>query len=432
MPDGTRFEQKNLRRDQVKTLFEGYSDPQRAQAAAVARRQMLEKAQIEVEIKRAGLPAQSFDPGKKVWNEQTKSWSTVPGIEYKTINGGEGEGQRLIAVSYGSDGKVAGEVDVTQHVANVNGFTKAERARADDVTKGINSSLDFEKSQGLGSPELAALSLKANAIGSDLIAANRNSPVNLEAGKIADYAVKLAKEDKSIKVQPLEVKYNGIVYGKADGFIIDGKPVYTNPQQVREIEGKILADKRGAAAPRMAPEKPTNFGGQPVAGNRTPTNLPTDPAVAQSRRRLLDPELATETAKLAELQAMDEAAYRAKYGANAEPREVVIDRTSQSIAALQREIQTLGPAIDQPVADGMSVNGRRVQGPPPIQPAAASPAAAPGATPPRLLRPSRWLPRPRAPASCRPRRWLVLSSRPKNATHKWPTSPSRPTGRRRC
>lgn len=304
MPDGTRFEQKNLTRQQVKTLFEGYSDPVRAQAAAAKRVQDLQKAAIEVEVKRAGLPAQAFDAGKKVWNEQTKTWSTVPGVEYKTVNGGEGEGQRLIAITYGANGQVGGEVDVTRHVANVNGFSKAERGRADDVAKGVENAIEKLRSQGIGSPELAALSIKANSVASDLIAANRNNQVNLEAGKLADYAMRIAQGDKSIAVKPIEYKYNGIVYGNFDGFVVDGKTVAVNPQQVRDIEAKVLADKREAASPRMAPERPPSNPRVDTNPRMTrspddfPKVSPTEQAGRDSDRvRVLEGELAAERAK---------------------------------------------------------------------------------------------------------------------------------------
>ncbi|HQR23063.1 MAG TPA: hypothetical protein PKV98_19515 [Burkholderiaceae bacterium] len=362
MPDGTPFKQENLKPEQVRQLFVSYSDPVRAQAAAAQRAQDLQKAQIEIEVKRAGLPLQSFKPGDMVIDPRTGKFVQAGGLDYKIINGAEGEGQRLIAITYGAGGQVISEVDVSGHMRNVNSFNKIERARADDVSKEINKALDLEKTQGLGSPELSALSLKANATASDLIAANRINPVNLEAGRLADYAVKIARGDKSIVIQPIEYKYNGIVYGKPDGFIVDGKPVYTNPQQVREIESKILQDKQAAAAPRMAPERPTNFGGQ------SPANFPrVDRATQESRDsdrvRILRDELSGEQSRLAQL----------KNDPNARPDDVA--RVEANIAALNREIGLAAPK-GTPMNPGAPAQPAAAAPAPTGQPMAAAPAPA--------------------------------------------------------
>jgi hypothetical protein len=323
-PNGEKFTSEPMTRQDFEEYALRYTDPQRAMAAAAARRQALEKARLDVIVAQAKEGPKEMTPGKRIVNRDGSDGGTVPGTVYEKIKGEDGT-DRLFAITYGKGGETA-RVDVTNSVGTLGGFTKAEHQTYKDASTAINQHLDREMSQGVANPDVGVLQQKAYAVASDLIAANRGSAVSLEGGKVADLALKIARGQ--VKVEQLSIRdKSGKELGKADGFILDGRPVYTNPQQVRAFEAKMGQSDAAVAgapgkgypenAPRMAAAR-----GRAQSPADFPRVSPQEQAGRDSDRvRVLEAELAAEQAK-----------------PNPNP---------ENVSALQREIARLSPSMSQ-------------------------------------------------------------------------------------
>ena len=145
------------------------------------------------------------------------------------------------------------------------------------------------------------------------------------------------------------------VLDKRPGSLTFGQIIEVPATQWRAQFGPVMPQEAPAGVP--APSAGTTPPAAPVAAPTARTATPPQQAVPGQRKRILEDELASEQAKLQELQTSSPANIRLKY--RSEPQ-AELERTQANIAGLRREIAALSGA-EAPTAGGGLVSPEQAE-----------------------------------------------------------------------